>query len=284
MNTKSSSNPDPNLSVYDTPAVAEHYAGLSYLTPCEQLLFDASLKPGSVILDLGVGGGRTTPYLSGIAAHYVGLDYAREMIEACRNKFPDLKFELGDAADLSRFPSSTFDAVVMAFNGMDYVIPDARRFRALEEIGRVLKPDGILIFSSHNPRAIFARVSWNRQRVREWATNIVSNESIFFQPLLWFLTALRALVGAAVAMCQSIARILRRLPAPAFWRGQGYWKDPAHGGLQTHGATPENVVREVEGFGFQVVRVLGDDYPKLSRKYFTDWYYYVFAKAGRGEK
>ena len=38
------------------------------------------------ILDLGVGGGRTTPHLSSIAARYVGADYAAEMVARCQDK------------------------------------------------------------------------------------------------------------------------------------------------------------------------------------------------------
>jgi SAM-dependent methyltransferase len=276
---------DPNILTYNAPAVAEYYAALSHITPCEQLLFDAYLGPGMAILDLGVGGGRTTPYLSSIASRYVGVDYASEMITSCRRKFPRLEFEVGNAADLSEFTSSSFDAVVMAFNGMDYVIPDESRFRALREIGRVLKPEGILIFSSHNPRSIWVRASWNPRRVQDLAQTIVKSDSVLIRPLLWSLTALRVILAGLQAVLQSLGRATRRLPTRAFWQGQGYLIDPAHGGLKTHLAAPKKVVHELGRFGFRSMRVLGDDYPRVSRSYVTDWYYYVFSKTGAtGEK
>ncbi len=271
---------DPNILTYNAPAVAEYYAALNYLTPCEQLLFDSYLRPRMAILDLGVGGGRTTPYLSSIASQYVGVDYASEMIAGCRKKFPKLEFEVGNAVDLSRFASSSFDAVVMAFNAMDYVIPDESRFRALREIGRVLKPEGILIFSSHNPRSIWKRASWNPQRVHAAAETIVKSDSVFFRPLRGVLTAGRATLAEVQAVLQSLGRAARRLPTRAFWQGQGYLIDPAHGGLKTHLASPEKVAQEVGGFGFRLLRVQGDDYPQVSRPYITDWYYYVFSKTG----
>jgi ubiquinone/menaquinone biosynthesis C-methylase UbiE len=146
---------DPNLLTYNSPEVAGYYAGLNYLTPCERLLFAEFLRPGMAILDLGVGGGRTTPHLAANAGRYAAVDYAPEMIAACRKKYPQLEFHVASAADLSIFASSSFSAVIMAFNGMDYVIPQAARERALQEIHRVLEPGGLLIFSSHNPRAIF---------------------------------------------------------------------------------------------------------------------------------
>ena len=279
------SKPDPNRLTYNAPEIAEYYAGLNYLTPCEKLLFDAYITPGMSILDLGVGGGRTTPYLSSIAGRYVGIDYAGEMIDVCRKKFPQLEFQLGNAADLSRFLSSRFDAVVMAFNGMDYVVPDEARFRALREIRRVLKPEGVLIFSSHNPRSIWVKASWNPERVRRLAQTVANSDSAFFPPLLGLLTVLRVGLAGIQSGARSLERTARRFPTRAFWQGQGYLRDRAHGGLKTHMASPENVEREFGGFGFQRLRVLGDDYPRAGGRYVTDWYYYVFSKtAARGEK
>jgi SAM-dependent methyltransferase len=266
--------------VFNTSAVAEYYAGLNYLTPCEQLLFDAYLKPGMAILDLGVGGGRTTAHLSSLASRYIGVDCAGEMIAACRKKFPQLEFQVASADDLSRFPSSTLDAAVMAFNGIDCLFPDESRWRALKEISRVLKPGGILIFSSHNPRSVGVRASWNPQRVRNMAEHLVSSGSALFLPVLWCITATRVILAGLQAAWHSLGRVARRLPRGTFWRGQGYWWDPAHGGVHTHYASPENVAQELAGFNFRLLRVLGDDYPRISRPYVTDWYYYVFSKIG----
>jgi ubiquinone/menaquinone biosynthesis C-methylase UbiE len=274
----SNSTADPNLPTYNSPQVADYYAGLNYLTPCEHRLFDEYLQSGMAILDLGVGGGRTTAYLSAKAGLYVGFDYAPQMIAACRKKFPQLEFHVGSAADLSLFASSSFNAVVMAFNGMDYVIPDESRFRALREIHRVLQPEGFLIFSSHNPRSILVRPSWNRERVRHVAKSIVDTDSILFPPTLWTAATLRIVLALLQTVPQSLARAARRLLTKPFWRGEGYWMDPAHGGLMTHLAVPKTIAREAGEFGFRLQRVLGDDYPRISHLCFTRWYYYVFSK------
>ena len=207
------------------------------------------------------------------------------MIAACRKKFPKLEFQVANAADLSSFTSSSFDAAVMAFNGMDYVIPDESRFNALREIRRVLKPEGILIFSSHNPRSIWVRASWNPQRVRDVAQATVGSDSVLFTPFVWFLTAGRVSLAVLQAVLRSFGRTARRLPTRMFWQGQGYWMDPAHGGLKTHLAVPRKIERELGGLGYRMLRVQGDDFPRVSRPYMTDWYYYVFSKTGvTGEK
>jgi ubiquinone/menaquinone biosynthesis C-methylase UbiE len=271
---------DPNLPVYNTREVAAHYAALDYLTPCEQLLFRAFLQEGMTVLDLGVGGGRTTPYLSSIARRYVGADYAEEMIAICRRKFPALEFEIADAADLALFPDGSFEAVIMAFNGMDYVIPDESRYCCLREIKRVLTANGVLIFSSHNPKAILVRPSWNRRPLEVLARHITGSLPGVYRPLLSLLILLRAVAAFVHASVSSLVRAARRVPTRVFWSGEGYILDSAHGGLRTHCATPERVEREVSGFGFRLQRVLGDDYPRSSRRYVTGWYYYVFTRVG----
>lgn len=268
-----------NLDTWNDPSVAAYYSSLEYLTPCEQLVFNEYLSAGMAILDLGVGGGRTTPYLSAIAGAYIGADYAVEMIAACRKKFPNLQFELVDAADLSIFAGACFDAVVMAFNTIDNLIPDEARQRALQELRRVLKPNGILIFSSHNIRSIFARPRWNRQRPVSVAKQMVSVDSVLYRPLLWGLTGGRLALAVFQALGESVVRAARRGTTRAFWVGEGYLRDATHGGTNIHHSTPKTTQQELQRFGFSLLRVLGDDHPKRSHRYVTDWYYYVFASA-----
>jgi ubiquinone/menaquinone biosynthesis C-methylase UbiE len=169
-----------NLQTYCAPEVASHYAALNYLTPCEQLLFRTYLEPGLTVLDLGVGGGRTTSYLSRVASRYVGVDYSEAMIQVCKKRFPDLDFVLADASDLSAFADASMDAIVFSFNGLDYVVPDEKRLRCLRECRRVLRPEGVFVFSSHNPRSILVRADWDHGRLRAFARRFVSPGNVFF--------------------------------------------------------------------------------------------------------
>lgn len=266
-----------NREVYNRPDVASYYAVLNYLTPCERFLFDLYIKPGMAILDLGVGGGRTTPYLSQRGSRYVGADYASEMIRLCREKYPGLEFVESEASDLSAFASASFDAVVVAFNGLDYVIPDEKRIRCLVECNRVLKPAGVLLFSSHNPRCIFVRPALNRQSIHAAAEAL--GVSPFIQRILtapltvcaWAFACLRA---ASKSLALSAARISGR----PFWRGEGYFMDSAHGGLTTHSWVPERAIAELKQQSFQFETVLANDYPQAGGDYTTGWYYYVFSK------
>jgi ubiquinone/menaquinone biosynthesis C-methylase UbiE len=267
-----------NLRTYGAQDVASHYAALNYLTPCEQLLFRTYIKPGMAVLDLGVGGGRTTPYLSRVASHYVGVDYSEAMIRACRTKFSNLDFVLADASDLSAFEDASFDAIVFSFNGLDSVVPNERRSRCLRECGRVLRQKGMFVFSSHNPRSILVRAEWDRGRLRAFARRLVSPRSAFFPLVVSLLTVAKAVQVFMRAAIGSTSRIMRRVPSRAFWRGEGALYDPVDGGLTIHYSIPERVVAELAEFDFQLLKFMGDDYPLVSHRFLTDWYYYAFTK------
>jgi SAM-dependent methyltransferase len=270
--------PDTNLETYDAPEVVAHYAALDYLTPCERMLFEAYIPRGSAILDLGVGGGRTTPYLASRASRYVGVDYAAAMVKACGTKFPGLEFVVGDAANLSAFPDASFDAVVFSFNGIDYVLPQQARRRCLGHIHRVLRAKGVLIFSSHNARAVLIHRQWNRERLQRMARRFSADSKMLYRLLLASLTSARSILAFAQGAGSTLLRVVQRTPTRMFWRGEGTLVDSVHRGLRTHYSIPSRVVAELDALHFRPEHILGNDYPHRSHAYATDWYYYVFAK------
>ena len=101
------------------------------------------------VLDIGIGTGRTTVYLAPLAEQYVGIDFSPTFIEYVNKTMPQFRAELGDMRDLGQYESGQFDFVMGSFNVLD-VVTHEDRLKALAEIGRVLRPGGLFIFSSHN--------------------------------------------------------------------------------------------------------------------------------------
>jgi ubiquinone/menaquinone biosynthesis C-methylase UbiE len=142
---------DPNQKTYTSLGIVQHYAELSALQPAEITVFKlfqpqlCSMK----MLDIGVGGGRTTQHFSEVTAKYTGIDYSAEMIAACQKRFPETTFQVCDVRDMIQFEDNSFDFILFSFNGIDY-ISHADRLQAFAEIQRVGKPGGYFCFSSHN--------------------------------------------------------------------------------------------------------------------------------------
>jgi ubiquinone/menaquinone biosynthesis C-methylase UbiE len=146
---------DHNKTAYTAPRIVNYYAQLNTLQPAEKAVLDLLKRQPSTIkmLDIGVGGGRTSQHFSKITSEYIGIDYSAEMISACNKRFSassqKMKFEVCDARDMSQFADNSFDFILFSFNGLDYT-SHLDRLKIFQEISRVGKPGGYFFFSSHN--------------------------------------------------------------------------------------------------------------------------------------
>ncbi len=145
-----------------------------YFDAAEKAVFHRLARDfkGCRVLDIGVGGGRTTPILQGFAGSYVGIDYTPEMVRTRRERFPDLRFMEMDARNLDVFANASFDLVVFSCNGIDSVGPEGR-MAVLRECARVLAPGGIFFFSTFNrdgpgfgSRSNNRKIAWSANPVR----------------------------------------------------------------------------------------------------------------------
>jgi ubiquinone/menaquinone biosynthesis C-methylase UbiE len=141
----------PAMGRYLESDIVDWYRAHTVFLPGERAFVeDLERHRARRLLDIGVGAGRTTEYFAGLADEYVGLDLSPAMVEACGARFPDVRFEVADVRDLSRFPDGSFDVVLFSFNGVDCVGSDADRQRAFAEMRRVCAEGGRLFFSSKN--------------------------------------------------------------------------------------------------------------------------------------
>ena len=93
-------------------------------------------RPGEQILDLGCGTGHLAARIAESGANVTGVDQSAEMVAAARIAYPHLKFEVGDARQLSF--RTEFDAVFS--NATLHWIQDPEP--VLQGIQRALRPGG----------------------------------------------------------------------------------------------------------------------------------------------
>lgn len=105
-------------------------------------LKDVSFLPGSKILEVGCGTGRTACYLAGQGYDVTALDIRPAMLRKARFRAQRqrvfVRWVEGDACDLP-FPANQFDILLLE---SVTVFVDAKR--ALPEYRRVLRPGGRL--------------------------------------------------------------------------------------------------------------------------------------------
>ena len=139
-----------NKKKYESKSVVSSYVNMRLQNPEVMIIVKyREFISEKHVLDIGCGSGRTTAILKNLSSGYVGLDYSLEMIESCRKRFEGVHFIHGDVRSMSEFKDEEFDCVMFSFNGLDS-ISHKDRIKGLREIRRVLKQDGLFVFSSHN--------------------------------------------------------------------------------------------------------------------------------------
>jgi ubiquinone/menaquinone biosynthesis C-methylase UbiE len=124
------------------------------LIPCEDTMLAARLTPGMNVLDVGCAAtGRSARLIRDFDCNVWSIDVNLNAIKEFQNdpRSRGIHLAAADACHLP-FESGVFDLVMVALNGLDYVLPKTERCKALRELQRVLKPNrGCLIFNTLNP-------------------------------------------------------------------------------------------------------------------------------------
>jgi demethylmenaquinone methyltransferase/2-methoxy-6-polyprenyl-1,4-benzoquinol methylase len=108
-----------------------------------ELVEATGLEPGGQVLDVACGPGRNLPLLLdavGPGGRVVGVDISASMLVRARSRAVDAELLEADISEGLPFGDAMFDAVVSSF-GLSCV---PRISPALDEILRVLRPDGVL--------------------------------------------------------------------------------------------------------------------------------------------
>ncbi len=110
------------------------------------------------VLELGCGWGRGVDVLSREKRiEYHGVDKNKQLISLLQKQYPACTFDRVILPDLSNYADSSFDFVI-CFQVIEHLKED--QF-LLEEIKRVLKPNGVLYLSTVNRKQTIVRNPWH---------------------------------------------------------------------------------------------------------------------------
>jgi SAM-dependent methyltransferase len=256
-----------NKNYYDSPGVPESYARRRYLFAPEKTILDrlSGVLESKAILDIGIGPGRTVPYLSALTSRYVGIDYSPNMLAPARREHPHLCLVHGDARRLS-FADGSFEAVFFCWNAIDDVGHD-ERLAILAEVRRVLVAGGYFVFSAHNLAA--------PRRSPYAFGGLVSAPTL--------VAAIRENAIRIGRLVRNIVNHLRNRSREVHTQRYSIINDQAHGfRLLTYYITRVNQVCQLAEAGFDRVEILDQQGAYIAAEDPCDdgWVYYVARKPG----
>ena len=98
---------------------------------------------GKTVLDIGSGSGAWSANFLRMGAKEVqGVDFSEKMVKQALKKHPNIKFQQGNAENLSQFPDNTFDIVTASF--VLHGVKKDKRAIMLKEMKRISKGHVVL--------------------------------------------------------------------------------------------------------------------------------------------
>jgi SAM-dependent methyltransferase len=151
MNPKSEASPmNPNQALWEKGDFTRIAASMR--TSGEALVDQLGITTGLEVLDLGCGDGTTAIPEARRGARVLGIDIARNLVEAGNKRaanegLENIRFQQGDASALTDVGNDRFDLVVSIFGAMFAPKP----FDVASEMVRVTRPGGRIVMANWIP-------------------------------------------------------------------------------------------------------------------------------------
>ena len=149
----------------------------------EAVVKSLGITPSLRVLDLGCGDGTTAVPLARLGAEVVGIDIARNLVDAGNKRAAEtglkrLKFQEGDACNLQGVSDHSFDLTISVFGAMFAPKP----FDVAKEMVRVTKPGGRIVMGNWIPNDPTSFVS---QLLKISASFMPPPPEGFVSPMTW---------------------------------------------------------------------------------------------------
>ena len=141
---------NPNKALWEIGDFTEIAA---FMRQCGEAVVESlHITPPLRALDLGCGDGTTAVPLARLGADVIGIDIARNLVEAGNKRAQEaglarLKFQEGDACNLEGVADRSFDLILTMFGAMFAPKP----FDVAREMVRVTKPGGRIVMGNWIP-------------------------------------------------------------------------------------------------------------------------------------
>jgi ubiquinone/menaquinone biosynthesis C-methylase UbiE len=149
----------------------------------EAIVKSLGISPSLRVLDLGCGDGTTAVPLALLGAEVVGIDIARNLVDAGNERaakmgLTRLRFQEGDACNLQGVGDHSFDLTISIFGAMFAPKP----FDVAKEMVRVTKPGGRIVMGNWIPNDPTSFVS---QLLKISASFMPPSPEGFISPMTW---------------------------------------------------------------------------------------------------
>jgi ubiquinone/menaquinone biosynthesis C-methylase UbiE len=150
MTNYSASTPNPNKALWEKGDFTQIAA---FMRQSGEVVAESlGIEPQMKVLDLGSGDGTTAVPIARLGAQVVGIDIARNLVEAGNKRaaaagLRNLTFQEGDASNLQGVADHSFDLTLSVFGAMFASKP----FDVAKEMVRVTKPGGRIVMGNWIP-------------------------------------------------------------------------------------------------------------------------------------